>query len=140
MLKKTKNPIIKMTMELIKKDSEKHKIVQQMIIDSLTKQAIHIDPDELNALSDMLNKHMEAEAESMCLADEALNKSELFTTRYLLSYLIADECKHHGLMNQLNDLKRATIPTSTSARSYGYIERSPADIERSQVSKGGKKS
>lgn len=136
-LKKTRNPIVKMTMELIKKDSEKHKLVQQMIIDSITKEAIHINPDELNMLSDMLNKHMEAEANSLCIADEAFNNSELFTTRYLLSYLIADESKHHGLMSQLNDLKRAAIPTSTGSRSYGYIERPASEIGRSQVSKGG---
>ena len=135
MLKKTKNPIVKMTMELIKKDSEKHKIIQQMIIDSLTKEAVHLNPDELNAVSDMLNKHMEAEAESLCLAEEALKNSELFTTKYLLSYLIADESKHHGLMCQLNDLKRAAIPTSTGARYYGYIERPASEIERSHVSK-----
>ncbi len=137
MLKKTKNPIVKMTMELIKKDSEKHKIVQQMIIDSITKEAIHLDPEELNAVSDMLNKHMEAEADSLCLAEKALQESELFTTKYLLSYLIADEAKHHGLMCQLNDLKRAAIPTSTGAKYYGYIERPPSDIERSHISRRG---
>lgn len=134
-MKKTKNPLVKMTMDLIKHDSEKHKLVQQMIIDNLTKEAVHVDPDELNALSDMLNKHMEAEAESLCLADAALAKSELFFTRFLLSYLVADETKHHGLINQLNDLKRATIPTSTGARSYGYIEHPPSDIERAHTSK-----
>ena len=135
MIGKTKNPLVKMTMELIRHDSEKHKIVQQMIIDSITKEALHIDPDELVALSDMLNKHVQAEADSLCFADGALAKSELFTTRFLLSYLVADETKHHGLVNQLNDLKRATIPTSTGARSYGYIERPPSDIERSHASK-----
>ncbi len=133
LMKKTANPLIKMTMELIKHDSEKHKLVQQMIIDSIKKQAISISPDELTALSDMLNKHMEIEAKSMTQADKAFQKSELFMTRYLLSYLIADETKHHGLMNQLNDLKRATISTSTSARSYGYIERPASDIERTHA-------
>ncbi len=135
---KTKNPLVRMTMELIRHDSEKHKLVQQMIIDNLTKEAVHIDPDELIALSDMLNKHVEAENDSLCLADAALEKSELFVTRFLLSYLIADETKHHGLINQLNDLKRATIPTSTGARTYGYIDRPPSDIERTHVSKKGK--
>lgn len=131
--KKTKNPLVKMTMELIGHDSEKHKLVQQMIIDNLTKEAVHIDPEELVAVSDMLNKHMEAEADSLCLADAALEKSELFFTRFLLSYLIADETKHHGLVSQLNDLKRATISTSTGARTYGYIERAPSQIERTHA-------
>lgn len=129
----TGNPLVRMIMESIKHDSEKHKLIQQMIIDSLTTEAVHITPDELNALSDMLNTHMEAEAESLCLAEAALAKSELFFTRFLLSYLIADEAKHHGLIAQLNDLKRAAIPTSTGARSYGYIDRQPSEMERAKA-------
>lgn len=109
LLSKTNNQLVKMTMEMIRHDSEKHKVMQQMIIDSITKEAIHLSPDELAPLSDMLNKHMEAEAKSLSLADAALEKSELFVTRYILSYLIADETKHHNLINKLNELKRATI-------------------------------
>jgi rubrerythrin len=135
LMKKTNNSFVKMAMELIKHDSEKHKMLQQMIIDSITKEAIHISPDELDALSDMLNSHMEAEAESLCIAEDAYKNCELFTTRFLLSYLIADEAKHHGLLSQFNELKRASIPTSVSARSYGYIERPPSDIERSHIKK-----
>lgn len=134
-LKRTGNPLVKMTMELIKHDSQKHKLVQQMILDNISKEAAHVDPDELLSLSEMLNKHMEAEADSLCLADEALAKSELFFTRFFLSYLVADEAKHHGLINQLNDLKRASISTSTGARSYGYIERPASTIERSHAPK-----
>ena len=133
MIRKTNNQFLGMIMESIKLDSEKHKLIQQLIIDSITKEAISISPDELNEMSDMLNNHMEAEAESLCLADAAFAKSELFFTRFLLSYLIADEAKHHGLINQLNDLKRATIPTSSGARSFGYIERPPSDIERARL-------
>jgi len=109
LMSKTNNPLVKMTMEMIRHDSEKHKVMQQMIIDSLTKEAIHLSPDELAPLSDMLNKHMETEAKSLAIADAALEKSELFVTRYILSYLIADETKHHSLINKLNELKRATI-------------------------------
>lgn len=109
LIKNTNNPLVKMTMEMIRHDSEKHKVMQQMIIDSITKEAIHLSPEELAPLSDMLNKHMEAEAKSLSLADAALEKSELFVTRYILSYLIADETKHHSLINKLNELKRATI-------------------------------
>lgn len=108
-LKKTKNPIIKMTMEMIKNDSQKHRVMQQMLIDSLTKEALHLRPEELELLSDGLNEHIAAEAKSLELADEALKNSELFITRYILSYLIADETKHHNLLNKLNELKRAAV-------------------------------
>ncbi|MBI5740447.1 MAG: hypothetical protein HZA16_06970 [Nitrospirae bacterium] len=109
MMKKTKNPIIRMTMEMIINDSQKHKAMQQLLIDSITKEAVHLNPDELAMLSDELNKHMAAEAKSLRLADEAMRNSETFITRYILSYLIADETKHHNMLSKLNDLKRATV-------------------------------
>jgi hypothetical protein len=108
-MKKSKNRLVKMTMEMIKHDSQKHKAMQQMLIDSLTKEAFILTPEELGALSDGLNKHLAAEAKSLELADEALNNCELFVTRYILSYLIADEQKHHSLLGKLNELKRATV-------------------------------
>lgn len=37
LLSRTNNPIVKMTMEMIKHDSEKHNVMQQMIIDSIKK-------------------------------------------------------------------------------------------------------
>ena len=109
LMKKSKNRLVKMTMEMIKHDSQKHKAMQQMLIDSLTKEAFVLTPDDLASLSDGLNKHLAAEAKSLELADEALNSSEMFVTRYILSYLIADEQKHHSLLSKLNELKRATV-------------------------------
>jgi hypothetical protein len=106
---KTSNPFFRVIMESLKHDSEKCKLIQQMIIDSIAKGAIKINPDELKEISDMLNNHMEVEAESLRLAHTALAKSELVFTRFLLSYLIADKDKHHDLIERLNDLKGATI-------------------------------
>lgn len=108
-MEKTQNPLIRMTMEMIKHDSQKHKVMQQMLIDSITKEALHLDPDELASLSDGLEKHMAAEARSIEFAEEALAGSELFITKYILWHLIADEKKHHSLLGQLNDLKKATV-------------------------------
>ena len=109
MMKKSKNRLVKLTMEMIKHDSQKHKAMQQMLIDSITKEPFILSPDDLRSLSDGLNKHLAAEAKSLELADEALNNCELFVTRYILSYLIADEQKHHSLLGKLNELKRATV-------------------------------
>jgi len=109
LMKKSKNRLIKMTMEMIKHDSQKHKMMQQMLIDSLTKEPFILAPEELGAISEGLNKHLAAEAKSLELADEALSNCELFVTQYILSYLIADEQKHHSLLAKLNELKRATV-------------------------------
>lgn len=109
LMKKSGNRLIKMTMEMIKHDSQKHKVMQQMLIDSITKEPFVLSPDDLAVLSSGLNKHLAAEAKSLELADDALKNSELFVTRYILSYLIADEQKHHKLLSNLNELKRATV-------------------------------
>ena len=109
LLKKTKNRLIRMTMEMIKSDSQKHKAMQQMLIDSITKEPFILSPDDLSSLGSGLNRHITAEAKSLQLAEEALENSELFVTRYVLSYLIADEHKHHNLLTRLEDLKRATV-------------------------------
>jgi rubrerythrin len=108
-LKKTKNRLVKMTMEMIKNDSQKHKEMQKTLLDSLTKESLTLTPDDLSDLSELLNKHLAAEAKTLELADVALNNAKLFTTRYILSYLIADEQKHHSLLAKLNELKRATV-------------------------------
>ena len=108
-MKKSKNRLVKMTMEMIKNDSQKHKAMQQTLIDSLTKEPLVLAPEDLASLSDGLNKHLAAEAKTLELADQALQNSELFVTRYILSYLIADEQKHHALLAKLNELKRATV-------------------------------
>ncbi len=106
---KTQNKLVKMTMEMIKSDSEKHKVMQQVLIDSLTTESLTIVPEDLADISEGLNKHLAAEAKTLELADEALMSSELFITRYILSYLIADENKHHALLSKLNELKRAAV-------------------------------
>src|SRR3990172_9435935 len=85
LMKKTSNRLIKMTMEMIKHDSQKHKAMQQLLIDSVTKTPFILSPDDLAALANGLNKHLAAEAKSLELADEALMRSELFVTRYILS-------------------------------------------------------
>lgn len=109
MWKITNNPLIQMTMDIIKHDSEKHKVMQQMILDSLSKESLHLMPEELGVLASVLEKHIDAESKSLKLAEKALDNCELFSTKYILSMLISDEKKHHGMLGQLSELKKATV-------------------------------
>ncbi|MCL5421134.1 MAG: hypothetical protein M1461_01490 [Nitrospirae bacterium] len=110
LIKKGENPLVTMTMEMIRQDSGKHKVMLQMLIDNLTKEAVHLSPDELAPISALLNKHMEVEAKSIALANDALKKSELAITRFILSALLDDETKHHNQLHVLNEeLKKSTI-------------------------------
>ncbi len=109
MLKKSRNRLVRLTMEMIRNDSQKHKAMLQLLIDSITKEAVILSPEDLSAISSGLNEHLAAEAESLEVADKALQNADLFITRYILSYLIADEHKHHALLSKLNELKRAAV-------------------------------
>lgn len=116
LMRKSRNPFTKMITDLIIHDSEKHKLVQQMIIDTLTEEALHINPDELNELSGLINRHVTEEEEAIRLAEAALEKCRQVSTHFLLSYLIADEKKHHSLVAQMEALSLASIPTSADVR------------------------
>ncbi|MDH5202062.1 MAG: hypothetical protein OEW69_02210 [Nitrospirota bacterium] len=108
--KKSKNALVKMTMEMIRSDSEKHKVMLQAAMDQMTKEAMHISPDELLSIADPLDKHIEAEAQSLSAASAALSKNKDFFVRYILSYLIADETKHHEMLSRLDAIKKRYVP------------------------------
>ena len=112
MKKEADSPFVKMTMEMLIRDAEKHKIIQQMVIDSLTKEAVHLTPDEYAPLKEVLNTHIVEETESLMRVVATLDKKEPRITRYLLSYLGADEAGDRELVGKLNELKLTTIQIS----------------------------
>ncbi len=109
-MEKTGNPLIRLVMEIIRQDSAMHKRVQQVILDSLEKQAISLTPEELGDVWDMIEKHAEMEKETIALAEKARKNCRLFAQRHLLTYLIEDEQKHDRLLGQLEDFKRNLYP------------------------------
>ena len=107
---KTKNPIVRQIMEIIKQDSAMHKKVQQVIIDSFEKKAINLDPEELSDIWGMVEDHIELEKETVRLAEESRKNSNNFIVRYLLGYLMIDEQKHNDILQQMEDIKRGMYP------------------------------
>jgi hypothetical protein len=107
---KTKNPVVKQVMEIIKQDSAMHKKVQQLLIDSFEKEAIQLQPDELSEVWGMIENHIELEKETVRLAEESRKNSNNFIVRYLLGYLMTDEQKHNDVLAQLEDVKRGMYP------------------------------
>jgi len=106
--KKTSNPFIQMIMEVIKRDSEKHKVMQQFVIDALTKEAVHLSPQELMPLSEVLEKHITAEAKSMALANAcAVVESKNYFVDFVVEALMEDEAKHHSMLRTLDHIKGA---------------------------------
>jgi hypothetical protein len=107
---KTQNPLIRLVMEIIRRDSEMHHKVQQVLLDSIQKQAITLTPEELGQIWEMVEKHAEMEKATIDLAEKARNNCRLFVQRHLLTYLIEDEKKHDRLLGQLQDFKRGIYP------------------------------
>jgi hypothetical protein len=116
----TKNPLIRTMLQALRLEAEKRRLLQQMVIDSVQREAVNLSPDELGNLSGHINRHMEAEEKALSIAMEALDKSELTIPSYLLSYLIGDLKNQKSLLRQFDDkLKNASVPTSATGRTYG---------------------
>jgi hypothetical protein len=109
-ISKTKNPVVKQIMEIIKQDSAMHKKVQQLIIDSFEKEAIQLQPEELSNVWSLVENHIELEKETIRLAEESRKNSNSFIVRYLLGYLMIDEQKHNDILAQMEDVKRGMYP------------------------------
>ena len=109
-MEKTKNPFIRLVMEIIRQDSAMHKRVQQVILDSLEKEAFSLTPEELAGVWTLIEEHAEMEKETLVLAEKARRNCRLFAQRHLLTYLIEDEQKHDKLLAQLEDFKRNIYP------------------------------
>jgi hypothetical protein len=107
---KTKNPLIRLVMEIIRQDSIMHKKVQQFMIDSLEKEAVSLTPEELGEIWEQVERHAEMEKETIELAEQLRKNCRLFVQRHLLTYLIEDERIHDRLLGQLEDFKRNIYP------------------------------
>ncbi len=116
---KTKNPLIKTMLQTMELEARKRCLVQQMIIESIKKESVNLDPEDLQALSGHLNHQIEAEEKALPLAEAALKQCELFMPRFLLSYLVDELKKENGLLRQFEDeVKGAAIPTSASSKLF----------------------
>jgi hypothetical protein len=107
---KTKNPFIRLVMDIIRQDSVMHKKVQQFMIDSLEKEAVSLTPEELGEIWEQIERHAEMEKEAIQLADQLRKNCRLFVQRHLLTYLVEDERLHDRLLGQLEDFKRKIYP------------------------------
>jgi rubrerythrin len=105
-MEKTDNLLIRQIMEIIRNDSVQHHRVQQFIIDSLTRQAITLSPDDLAEVWGQIEAHDELERQTIALAKELLEQTTEPVHRILLNYLLTDEEKHDGLLAELDDFKK----------------------------------
>ncbi len=112
-IEKTNNPIIRLVMEIIQRDSQMHYRVQDMIADSLESKTITLSPDELGEVWGMIEAHIALEKKAVDMAHEALAAMEgkkMVVQEYLLHYLLEDENKHNHILEQLETIKKGMYP------------------------------
>lgn len=112
-IEKTDNPIIRMVMEIIQRDSQMHYRVQEMIADSLETKTMTLNPDELADIWTLIEHHIELEKKTVQLAEEALaalKGKKMVVQEYLLHYLLEDEEKHNHILDQLEVIKKGMYP------------------------------
>lgn len=117
---RSKNTLTKTMLQVIKLEAQKNRLLQQMIIDSMKKEAVYLSPDELGALSGYINRYLEAEGKELREAEGAALQSGPFITRYLLSYLMEELKTQNCILKQFEgELKNASIPTSVTSKRFG---------------------
>jgi len=112
-IEKTENPIIRLIMEIIQRDSQMHYRIQEMIADSLESKTITLSPDELIEVWDLIEKHIQLEKKTVELANEALaalKGKKMVVQEYLLDYLLIDEEKHNKILSSFQTIKKGMYP------------------------------
>ena len=112
-IEKTENPIVRIVMEVIQRDSQMHYRIQEMIADSLETKTVTLTPDELANVWTLIEDHIELEKKTVEFAYEALEAlkdKKMVVQEYLIRYLLEDEEKHNTLLEKLSTIKNGMYP------------------------------
>jgi hypothetical protein len=110
----TDNPVVRLVMEIIQRDSQMHYRIQEWIADSLEFKTVSLNPDELGKVWEMVERHIELEKKALEMAKqslEALKGKRMVIQEYLLEYLAEDEEKHNNLLRHLEVIKKGMRPS-----------------------------
>jgi hypothetical protein len=104
-IEESKNPLVRMIMEIIRHDSLMHHRVQQFMIDSLTDEALAVSREDVAAIWEKIEKHDAVEKHTIQLAEECRAEAWSPVHKQLFDYLLGDEKKHDTLIDQLRTVK-----------------------------------
>jgi hypothetical protein len=112
-IEKTTNPIIRLAMEVIQRDSQMHYNVEKWVAESLQDATISLTPEELSSVWTMIEHHIELEHKMVEAVEKllpSLKGKRMVVQEYLLNYLLEDETKHANLLKRLEGIKRGMLP------------------------------
>jgi len=104
-IEETKNPLVRMVMSIIRHDSLMHHRVQQFLIDSVTEEDVPLSREDLANIWEKIEEHDKLEKKTIKIATELRDQAWSPVHKHLLSYLLEDEKKHDGLLEQLEEVK-----------------------------------
>lgn len=105
-MERTKSPLIRILMEIIRHDSLMHHRIQQFLIDSVEKEGVTVTRDDIVEVWDDLEAHDKMEKKTIQMAEELRKQAWTPMMKLLLDYLLKEEGKHDGLIEQLDAFKR----------------------------------
>lgn len=104
LLKEAENPFIKCICEFMVRDSEKHKILLETILNQLLG-TVTFTHDDMKLLDKFLDKHADIEKNAVEHAEQTVADCKQYLPKMLLRYLAEDERKHDLLLSELDRLK-----------------------------------
>jgi rubrerythrin len=102
-LKNVKNPIVKQVLRAIAFDSQKHAGIYDAAI-SITTVTPALTDKEYREIKGVTETHIIDEEKAISSLDKILPKVRDDKIKFLLESIVADERKHHELLNKIMDL------------------------------------
>ena len=106
---RTRNPVLRLVMDILRRDSAMHHRVQHFIVEAMSREAATLTVEDLEQVWSAIEAHLADERETARLAAvarAALAGTNDVVPRYLLAYLEDDERKHDRLLEGLDLIKR----------------------------------
>jgi hypothetical protein len=116
-LAETDNPLIRAIFEIIQRDSQNHRQVQELLIRGYEVEGFKLTVEQFEELFKVVSRHVQVEKRMVAAAEEALQaiqKGNLILHEYFLKYLRADEEKHLTMLEGLEKMKKHITPYGPS--------------------------
>jgi hypothetical protein len=111
-IEETRNPLIRLIMEIIRHDSLMHHRVQQFLVESVTQKEVTVSREDVAKIWEKIEDHDKVEKQTIELAKELRAEAWSPVHKQLLDYLLADETKHDTLLEQLGEIKKGMSQSS----------------------------
>ena len=103
-LKSVRNPVVKQVLRAIAFDSQKHAGIYNAAI-SVREVTPALTDAEYRELQEITKKHVKDEEEAISALERFMPRIEDEKVRFLLESILADERKHHELLEKIIELR-----------------------------------